>query len=79
MRNRKSKKQKEDEEIKVGDEVIHSDLGTKAVIMDFVDDERITVYDNNGFAGDWRIDRVRKTGRTFPEIMEFLKMLRDGE
>lgn len=73
------KKQKEDSEIHVGDEVIHSDWGTKAVVLDFVDDERITVYGKNGFTVDWRIDMARKTGRTFPEVVEVLKKLKEGE
>jgi len=80
IRQYEEQKKAESEKIKVGDEVIHSDTGTKAVVLDFVgDNERIMVYDENGFAEDWRIIRVRKTGRTFPQIAEVLKQLQEGE
>lgn len=69
-----------DDEVKVGDEVKHYADGTKAVVLDFVDDgERVMIFDKNGNAEDWELSKVRKTGRSFPEIAEVLEKMKEGE
>ena len=69
-----------DDEILVGDEVKHYADGTKAVVLDFVDDgERVMIFDKNGIAEGWELSKVRKTGRSFTQIAEVLKQLQEGE
>jgi len=81
------KKQEEDEEIKVGDEVVLNanpslDENTKAIVIANEGNVMFpynVMFDNG--ETDWvdRDDISGKTGRTFPEIVEVLKKMREGE
>lgn len=77
------KKQEADEEIKVGDEVFNKNVKKEIItfiVVKITDDS----FGCEGFAsnGGWVIDRIenlKKTGRTFPEIAEVLKKLQEGK
>lgn len=71
------KKQEEEEEIKVGDEVVLHD-GDKAVVTEHHSD-RVCVVRYNGCTSFKFKDDMIKTGRTFPEIAEVLKKLKEDE
>lgn len=64
----------EQEEIKVGDEVISED-DTKGVVFDF-DDYLLHVLDENGVSQGWPREDIAKTGRHFPEIAAVLEKMR---
>ena len=64
----------EQEEIKVGDEVV-SENDIKAVVID-MDDYLLHVLDENGVANGWPREDVVKTGRHFPEIAIILEKMR---
>ena len=86
LRAYEAQKQKEEEEIKVGDEVIlnaKSSYGQnkKAVIIALDDDSYpYHVMIDNGYTEWIRRDFIyRKTGQNFPQIVEVLKKLGEGE
>lgn len=83
----KQEEPEEDEEIKVGDEVILNvtsswDENTKAII---IADEKTLMFPYNVMVSsgdtDWvdKNDINHKTGRHFPEIVEALKKLKEGK
>ena len=55
--------EKEQAEIKVGDVVVH--LGTKGVILDFIDstDDEMVVLNENGCVEEWKHSQCKKTGK----------------
>lgn len=71
-------KQKQDAEIKVGDEVRGIDSGKRAVILD----KKYGLYRALSFDGiihEGTEEAFTKTGRTFPQIAELLAELRGAE
>jgi hypothetical protein len=77
----KLKEYEEKKEISIGDEVITSG-GTKFIVLHLYGDRK--AFDGlyvNGAGADTKLDisRVIKTGRTFPQIAEVLKKLKEGE
>ena len=72
-------KQEEDSKIRVGDEVIyHDDKGVVVLVAN--NGRAISIMSANG---GWMIradnKELVKTGRTFPEIVELLKKMQEGE
>ena len=77
-KNYDKKKQEEEDEIKVGDEVV-TEAGDKGVVIG------ISKNDVSLFIPAWNISQVthkiccKKTGYYFPEISKVLKKLQEGE
>jgi hypothetical protein len=72
-------KQKEKNAIKIGDEVRLNHDDTRAVVMDESEQEDAWwVYTENGCIEEWHSSKFRKSGRTFPQIAEVLKTMREG-
>ena len=73
-------KQKQDAEIKVGDEIVYSD-GIKGVVVGISNTVgQISVLNNKYDAPQLLVkNRAKKTGRTFSQIAEVLKELRGAE
>lgn len=71
------KKQDDDKHINVGDEVILND-GDKAVVTEHHSDV-VCVVKHDGCTSFKSKDDIKKTGRTFPEIAEVLKKMKEGE
>lgn len=67
---------KKDEEIKVGDEVVY--LDRVFVITSIVKNEYIIGFDSNGEYCSYHYKtKLKKTGRTFPQIVEVLKQIKE--
>lgn len=64
----------EDDELQVGDEVIHI-TGTKAVITSETNDGFFCVMDAEGYAYYWNTDTVKKTDRHFDEVEKLLRKI----
>lgn len=65
--------------INIGDEVKFNHDNIRATVMDQSDKEdRWWLYTENGCIEEWQDAYFRKTGRTFPQIEEVLKAMRDG-
>ncbi len=64
----------EDDELQVGDEVIHIN-GTKAVITSEVNDGFFCAINAEGNTYGWHIDNVEKTGRHFDEVEKLLRKI----
>lgn len=73
-------KQKQDAEIKVGDEIVYSD-GIKGVVVGISNTVgQISVLNNKYDVPQLLVkSRAKKTGRTFPQIAEVLAELRGAE
>ena len=73
-------KQKQDAEIKVGDEIVYSD-GIKGVVVGISNTVgQISVLNNKYDVPQILVkNRAKKTGRTFPQIAEVLAELRGAE
>lgn len=73
-------KQKQDAEIKVGDEIVYSD-GIKGVVVGISNTVgQISVLNNKYDVPQLLVkNRAKKTGRTFPQIAEALAELRGAE
>ena len=67
--------EQEKEEIKVGDEVITA--SGKAVVTG-VGPVHFEYFNADGSSGDDEVKNVKKTGRTFPEIAEVLRKMREN-
>lgn len=66
---------KKDEEIKVGDEVVY--LDRVFVITSIVKNEYIIGFDSNGEYCSYHYKtKLKKTGRTFPQIVEVLEKMK---
>ena len=72
----KAYEQEQDEEIKIGDEVITA--SGKAVVMG-VGPVHFEYYNADGTSGYDEVKNVKKTGRTFPEIAEVLRKMKETE
>ena len=71
-------KKPEEDEIKVGDEVLISE-DVKAVVLRTKmnnSDNYCFIVCSDGSGGKWKKSELKKTGRTFPGIVEVLKNLR---
>lgn len=68
--------EQEQEEIKVGDEVL-APFGT-AVVTNIVDDKIWFCYADGHCGFDYKKDKPRKTGRHFPEIATVLAKMREN-
>lgn len=66
-----------DDEIKVGDEVIHD--GEQIGVVTQVDEYGYQIMDSRGECGCWITDDIKKTGRHFPQIAEVLMQMKEGE
>lgn len=74
------KKKAKNDEIKVGDEVKHSADGTKAVVLDFIDNSKcVMVFNENSIVEDWEIRKIHKTGRSFSQIAEVLEKMKNDD
>lgn len=71
------KKQKEAGEIKVGDEVT-DDIGTIAIVTR-ISGEEVCIVCGDGSAGLSKKKDFKKTGRSFPQIEEALKQMKEKE
>lgn len=72
------KKQEEEQEIRVGDEVYTEDKEIKFVVTGIGEESAHLVDCNGNFAWE-KTYLLFKTGRTFPEIAEVLKKMQEGE
>ena len=70
----KKKQEQAKAEFKIGDEVI-SMLGRKAVILTVYDND-INIMFEDGSAGRFAKDTVKKTGKHFSQIVEILEQIR---
>ena len=62
----------------VGDEVYLLDENYHSVVTCIFDKQAVCITQN----GKWNVDEIdnfHKTGRTFPEIVEVLKKMQEGE
>ena len=64
-----------DNEIKVGDEVIHD--GEQIGIVTQVDEFGYQIMESGGESGFYITEDIRKTNRHFPQIAEVLKQIRE--
>lgn len=71
-------RKKKDEEIKVGDEVVY--LDRVFVITSIVKNEYIMGFDSNGERCSYHYKtKLKKTGRTFPQIIEVLEKIKEKQ
>ena len=69
-------RKKQDEEIKVGDEVVY--LDRVFVVTSIVKNEYVMGFDSNGEHCSYHYKtKLKKTGRTFPQIVEVLKQIKE--
>ena len=75
------KKQKDDEEIHIGDEVTFNHPGGTKFIVVSLSDSGKTFDALSAYGAEILLDKslVIKTGRTFPEVAEFMKKLKESK
>lgn len=79
---KEQKKQEEDAEIRVGDEVILNDAlnyGDKAVVTGDLPDGFCIMKHDGSTSFKYKENIGKKTGRTFPEIAEVLNKMQEGK
>ena len=69
--------QRQEEQIRVGDEVA-TDAGNRAsVLYEDPDGTQVFVFKSDGTAAWWTKSALHRTGRNFPEIAEVLQKMRE--
>ena len=77
IRQYEQKKEQEQEQIQVGDEIEAVSGKAVVVYVDDIDEHKVRyVYSNGVYAFNY-IDKVTKTGRHFPEIAEVLAKMKE--
>lgn len=72
------KKQEEDSEIRVGDEVIYRHGELTGIVTSIYKTKKFDILWNDGSVGQEKnISDFKKTGRTFPQIVEVLKKMQE--
>ena len=72
-----AKKKAEEEEIKVGDEVIQSFTHHEGVVVKLpLEGDIVTVLEKTGYAYGTPINNLKKTGRHFPQVGRLLDVMR---
>lgn len=78
IRAYEEQKKQEDEEIKVGDEVIYRHSELTGIVTSIYKTKKFDILWNDGSVGQEKnISDFKKTGRTFPEIVEVLKKMQE--
>lgn len=67
---------KKHDEIRVGDEVGSKVFNITGVVTSLSED-RLIVISRSGTTNNWHINTVKKTGRHFPEVEDFMRKLRE--
>lgn len=67
---------KKHDEIRVGDEVGSKVFNITGVVTSLSED-RLIVVSRSGTTNNWHIKTVKKTGRHFPEVEDFMRKLRE--
>lgn len=67
---------KKHDEIRVGDEVGSKVFNITGVVTSCSED-RVIVVSRNGTTNNWHVNTVKKTGRHFPEVEDFMRKMRE--
>lgn len=67
---------KKHDEIRIGDEVESKVFNIKGVVTSLAED-RLIVVSRSGITNSLHINTVKKTGRHFPEVEEFMRKMRE--
>lgn len=76
---KKWQEKKDEEEIKVGDEVVVTSVGFKGVVISIYSDERYRVIYKDGIISNEGKNTLKRTGRHFDEVEQLLGKLRGEE